>query len=189
MPIAAWLDEESLRLTAPSTNACPENISSWLLHAPSPPSSVKRGSKRSRHSIEHLNDSMSSRDSSPSKRRRVEELGRTACAIEDIEDTPRAKSNSAIELPSPSSFTSSHTSHSSLSRRSRSPKKKAALRKMANLSLLPNPVVMRSIDDATAALPHEVETVVLRLKRIGRGLGIISHSAKVSLSAHPCSSC
>jgi hypothetical protein len=182
MPLASWLCEEAIRSLPSSEGTHHNSICSWLSHAPSPPPSFKTSRKRSRLCSEQVSNEMSSRDSSPSKRLRLAEPAHSSCATEDVENTPRARSNIAIEPPSPSSFTSSHTTQSSLSRRSRSPKKKQPLRKMANLSLLPNPVLMRSIDDATAVPPNELEDIVLSLKRIGRGLEIIPRSAKVGQS-------
>lgn len=187
MPIAAWLDEETLRLFAGNSDACPLSVSSWLSPASSPPSSVKAVIKRKRHHTSQTSDIMPDRDASPSKRPRFDKADSTACDIEDVENTPRATSNIVIRPLSPSSFASSQTSHSSLSRHSRSPRKKQTLRKMANLSLLPHPVVMRSFDDAAAAPPSELEAIVSRLKLIGRGIGIIPRSAKVSHASEPCS--
>ncbi|EDU47322.1 conserved hypothetical protein [Pyrenophora tritici-repentis Pt-1C-BFP] len=40
-------------------------------------------------------------------------------------------------------------------------------------------VVMKSIDDATATPPNELEEIVVQLRRIGRGLGVISRSEKI----------
>jgi hypothetical protein len=187
MPIAAWLDAETLRSFAGNSHASAPPISSWLSPAYSPPSSIKAGKKRGRRHTSQTSDIMPNRDFSPSKRPRLDSADPTPCTTEDVENTPRASSNIAIAPPSPSSFASSQTSPSSISRRSRSPRKKQPLRKMANLSLLPNPVVMRSFDDAAAAPSTELEAIVLRLKLIGRGIGIIPRSAKVSHSSKPCS--
>jgi hypothetical protein len=178
--LAAWLCEETIQLLSPSLDDHHDPVFSWISHAPSPPPSIASCGKRKRPYSKHIANEMSSRDPSPRKRRRLEATEYPSCATKDVENTPRAKSNVAIKPPSPSSFTSSsRTTHSSHSRRSRSPKRKHPLRRMANLSLLPNPVVMKSIDDATATPPNELEEIVLQLRRIGRGLGVISRSEKV----------
>ena len=180
MPVAAWLCKETIQVLLPPANASHDLVSSWLLCPPSPPPSTG-SNKRKRSNSERIANKMSTGDLSPSKRRRHGEAEHSSCATQDVENTPRAKSNTAMEPPSPSSFTtSSRTTLSSHSRRSNSPKKKQPVRKMANLSLLPNPVVMKSIDDPTVTLPDELESMVLRLRRIGRGLGVIPKSEKVS---------
>jgi hypothetical protein len=186
MPLATWLCEKTVQSLPLSLDAGHDSVSSWLSHAPSPPLSAACSGKRKRSNIKQNTNDMSTRNSSPSKRRRCEQMGHSSSATEDIENTPRAKSNTAIEPPSPSSFTaSSATTRSSHSRRSTSPRKKKPLRKMANLSLLPNPVMMKSIDDVTVTPPSELEDIALQLRRIGRGLGVISRSEKVSAHLRP----
>lgn len=162
MPIAAWLCEETIQLLSPSLDAHHDPVFSWIPHAPSPPLSIASCRKRKKSYSKHIANEMSSRDPSPPKRRRLEGTEYASCATDDVENTPGAKSNVAIEPPSPSSFTSSsRTTYSSHSRRSRSPKKIQPLRNMVYLSLLLNPVVMKSIDDDTATPPNELEEIVL----------------------------
>jgi hypothetical protein len=193
MPVAAWLNEEILQSIAPSYHDRSDTISYWLSHTPSPPPlPLKPDRKRIRDDdIPDAPNSMSSRDSFPSKRRRIEDLAPAACPIrdgddnDDIQDTPRAKSNVTIPPPSPSSFNSSHTSRSSVYYGMRSPKKKQAIRKMADLSLLPHPVLMRSFEDGTRAPPDELDAVCKRLRRISRGMHIIGRSEKVSRPVTP----
>ncbi|KAI2481043.1 hypothetical protein Ptr902_08069 [Pyrenophora tritici-repentis] len=184
MPIAPWLCEETIRQHSSSLDAYHDPVSFWVSQAPSPPPSIASHGKRKRSHSKHIATDMYSRDPSPTKRRRLEETKNASCTTEDVEKTPRAKSNVAVGPPSPSCFTSSgSTTHSSQSLRSRSPRKKQPLRKMANLSLLPNPVVMKSIDDATATPPNELEEIVVQLRRIGRGLGVISRSEKDAMAS------
>lgn len=177
MPVAEWLSDEALRLLSRSSDAHFDPVSSWNPHAPSPPLSH---TIRKRSNSKRIATEMSGREPSPPKRRRLEDNEHASYAIEDTENTPKAKSHGAIEPPSPPSLTpSNRTTHSSRSHRSRSPKKKQTLRKMANLSLLPNPVVMKSIDDVTATPPEELEEIAQQLKSIGRGIRVISESEKV----------
>lgn len=179
MPVAAWLCEETIKSIPAPPGAHSDSISLWLSRAPSPPSSIESSRERSWKHFKQIPYNMSSRGLSPSKRRRHEGSGPATWATEDVENTPRQRTNIAIEPPSPPSYATNHTSRSSTSQRSGSPKKRQPLRKMANLSLLPNPVMMRSINDTTTAPPNELEVVILQLKRIGRGLGVISRSEKV----------
>ena len=179
MPLAAWLCEETIKSIPAPPGADSDSISVWLSRATSPPSSIESSRERSRKHFKQIPYKMYSRGLSPSKRRRHEGSGPATWATEDVENTPRQRTNIAIEPSSPPSYASNHTSHSSTSCRSGSMKKKQPLRKMANLSLLPNPVMMRSINDTTTAPPNELEVVILQLKRIGRGLGVISRSEKV----------
>lgn len=182
MPLATWLCEQSIQSLPISFDARHDCISSWLSHAPSPPLSATYSGKRKRSHIKQGINVVSARNSSPSKRRRSKE--HSSSATEDVENTPRAKSKIAIEPPPPSTFTTS-SAPSSHSHRSTSPRKKQALRKMAKLSLLPNPVIMKSIDDATATPPDELVDIALRLRRIGRGLGVISRSERVGACLCP----
>lgn len=155
VPLAAWLCEDTIQ-SLPSSNARQDSVPSWLSHAPLTLSDGKR-----KRSYGNTSD-MTTRDSSLSKHRRCEVAEHLLAATEDVENTPRAKPNPAFEPPSPSSFTSSsRKTHSSHSRRSSSLKKKQAVRRMASLSLLPNPVVLKSINDTTTNPPRELENAAV----------------------------
>lgn len=170
MPIGTWISEKTLQSLSSSSVTNRDSISYWLSHTPSPPLSTACSGKRKRsHSI---ND-MSTRNSSPSKRRRGEQADYGSSAAEEVESTSRVNSSTPSEPPSTQSG------------RSKSQRKKQTLRKMAQLSLLPNPVMMKSIDDAAATPPIELEDMALKLGRIGRGLGVISRSEKVGACLHP----
>ncbi|PVH91466.1 hypothetical protein DM02DRAFT_704751 [Periconia macrospinosa] len=181
MSSATKLSKETIQSLTSSLYGHHDVVSSWLSQAPSPPPSLhSHGTLKRTHSGQIANE-MSTRELSPSKRRRLGETDQSIYAIEDVENTPRAKPSAAVEPRSPSSF----TSLSSRSHRSSSPKKKQPVRKMANLSLLPNPVIMRSIDDVAAALPDELEDIVIQLRRIGRGLGVIPRSERDAICSMP----
>jgi hypothetical protein len=155
MSTAARLNAEALRSIASDSDTYSDHVSSWLaIHAPSPPSSTRLSRKRYH------------RDTEP--------------AMEEVEDTPRPKSRGIQRPSSPSSLVSGYTSQSPCS--TRSGQKRRKVHKVTDLALLPEPVVIKSFDDVTAAPPDELEDMILRLREINRGIGIIPRSEKVSYS-------
>jgi len=145
-------------------------ILSWLSNTSSPSPRLRKRALADRD-----RNIMTDRQQSPSKRRKILETPESPGKIDDTPRVSRSGQPGATQLPDVQLRSPATGSLSSRSTRSHSP-----VKKMADMMLNPEPILLKQFDEPQGAVIPELEEMLSGIQRISRGLGVISDSYRVS---------
>jgi hypothetical protein len=148
------------------------SIHSWLSKVPKESPSFSRRNKRPLASLEPNIMPSSQRDRSPAKKRRMSPV-RDDVGEEQVLETPRPAHRQLHNYNAPALSPRSQSSLSvASSSRSRSPEKN-----ITDLLLAPSPILSKQFEEYEA-MPPKLETMVRKMRRISRGLGVVPDVCK-----------